>query len=461
MTEVAIQDPGAQDPGSGGGWFGLGTGWIPAFDGYRYVGNGENDLFNYLSEDAWDDGRLTQEELDAAQDRRGLPLNDIDALALAHDRGIIDPETGEYRDTIGQVMNDLGFSWDSLQAFFDNPIENLFGLATAAFGIVAAGYHALVGLTNAVVNAVVAAVNWAVDTFLGFFRPIVLDLDGDGIELVGAESSTATFDFDDDGFAERVGWVSADDGLLVYDADGSGTINSADEVSFVGYLAGAQTDLEGLSAFDADGDGWLTEADAAVGNFDWRNFMIWQDADQDGVSDAGELVTLLDAGVSSINLGLNGDASELAGNLIHNTTSYVRTDGSIGQAADVSFVTNNFGGNRIDVGDLATGWRTDMGLSILIINPDQRGLDVRGTANDDLIFFSEANDAFLITGGDGYDTVFFTGAEQIDDFEIFQISDDGLIGFRSLEHDETFFLSSDVEAINIAGQTFDLTEYWL
>ncbi|MHB1670212.1 hypothetical protein, partial [Thiomonas sp.] len=44
--------------------------------------------------------------------------------------------------------------------------------------------------------------------------PIVLDLDGDGVETT-AVNSGAYFDHAGDGFAEQTGWVSPDDGLLV------------------------------------------------------------------------------------------------------------------------------------------------------------------------------------------------------------------------------------------------------
>lgn len=49
--------------------------------------------------------------------------------------------------------------------------------------------------------------------------PIVLDLDGDGIELTPLAASTTIFDLDNDLFAERTGWVSPHDGLLVHDAN--------------------------------------------------------------------------------------------------------------------------------------------------------------------------------------------------------------------------------------------------
>ena len=39
--------------------------------------------------------------------------------------------------------------------------------------------------------------------------PLVLDLDGDGVELTREDSSKVYFEFDTDGFGERCGWVDA------------------------------------------------------------------------------------------------------------------------------------------------------------------------------------------------------------------------------------------------------------
>ncbi|MCP4073961.1 MAG: hypothetical protein GY742_19875, partial [Hyphomicrobiales bacterium] len=47
--------------------------------------------------------------------------------------------------------------------------------------------------------------------------PLVLDLDGDGIETVSQSQSGVHFDMDGDYFAEASGWVSSDDGFLVID----------------------------------------------------------------------------------------------------------------------------------------------------------------------------------------------------------------------------------------------------
>lgn len=59
--------------------------------------------------------------------------------------------------------------------------------------------------------------------------PLILDLDGDGIETSGVKDG-AWFDHKGDGFAEQTGWVGKDDGLLVMDRNGNGRIEAGSEL---------------------------------------------------------------------------------------------------------------------------------------------------------------------------------------------------------------------------------------
>ena len=153
-------------------------------------------------------------------------------------------------------------------------------------------------------------------------KPIVLDLDGDGVELVPLDESTAFYDINGDGYRERMAWASADDGFLAYDKDGDGRIAAHDELSFVSYVPGAQTDLEGLRYFDTDGNGRLDPDDA-----EWGSFRVWQDRDQDGESDPGELSSLDETGIRSISLTSDGVKRKVAGNTVFGEGEYVGPHG--------------------------------------------------------------------------------------------------------------------------------------
>ena len=168
-------------------------------------------------------------------------------------------------------------------------------------------------------------------------KPVVLDLDGDGVELVALEDSTAFYDIDGDGYRERVGWVAADDGLLAYDKNGDGVISGRGELSFVDYVPGARTDLEGLRYFDSNGDGRLDAKDA-----EWGRFRLWRDLDQDGESDPGELQTMAEAGIRSIGLASDGESRTVAGNRIFGEGSYTDGDGP-GALYDVGLRYSEYG----------------------------------------------------------------------------------------------------------------------
>ncbi|MDZ4314471.1 MAG: hypothetical protein U0989_06870, partial [Azonexus sp.] len=67
--------------------------------------------------------------------------------------------------------------------------------------------------------------------------PIILDLDGDGVIDTVDLGAGVYFDHAADGFAERTGWVAPGDGLLVWDRNANGTIDTGRE------LFGSETPL--------------------------------------------------------------------------------------------------------------------------------------------------------------------------------------------------------------------------
>ncbi|WP_240488032.1 hypothetical protein, partial [Acinetobacter baumannii] len=63
------------------------------------------------------------------------------------------------------------------------------------------------------------------------YDPVVLDLDGDGIETIAANKwAGVLFDHDNDGIRTSTGWVGSDDGILVLDRNGDGVINDGSEL---------------------------------------------------------------------------------------------------------------------------------------------------------------------------------------------------------------------------------------
>lgn len=176
---------------------------------------------------------------------------------------------------------------------------------------------------------------FVVNEFGARLGPVVLDLDGDGVETVGWAQSATRFDMDGDGVRDLTGWVGPHDGLLVLDRNRNGTIDSGAEISFTMDLEGAHSDLEGLAAYDSNGDRRLDANDARFGEF-----QVWRDANRDGISQAGELLTLQQAGVASINLDARR-TGQMPGTSADNTTyangQYTRTDGTQAALSDMFF----------------------------------------------------------------------------------------------------------------------------
>jgi Ca2+-binding RTX toxin-like protein len=138
--------------------------------------------------------------------------------------------------------------------------------------------------------------DWSMPPGGGDIPPLVLDLDGDGVELRSMHGSRLAA-VGADGIVYRTGWVGPDDGILALDRNGDGKIDRGSEISFTQDVEGAETDLEGLAAYDSNGDGKLSAEDAR-----WGEFRVWRDLNQDGKSKQKELMTLDEAGVKSISL---------------------------------------------------------------------------------------------------------------------------------------------------------------
>jgi hypothetical protein len=172
----------------------------------------------------------------------------------------------------------------------------------------------------------------------GTVTPIVLDLNGDGVQTLSIAAGVQ-FDIAADGSAATTGWVSSADGLLVMDRNADGSINDGSELfGSATTLADGSKAANGyvaLGEMDANRDGMVSSLDAG---FD--KLQVWVDANSDGVSTGGELKSLTDLGISSISVVAERNISKDNGNIVGLTSSYQTTDGASHAAADVWFVTD-------------------------------------------------------------------------------------------------------------------------
>lgn len=163
--------------------------------------------------------------------------------------------------------------------------------------------------------------------------PLVLDLDGDGIEILDLGERATYFDRDLDGFAERTAWVASDDALLVLDHNGNGRIDDHSELFGTDLIDGFSV----LAGYDDNLDGLINAADAV-----WSDLQLWTDLASDGFSFGFELFSLDDAGITQISLSGVEEVSEtLANQAVSHRSTFEWADGTQGQIADVWFDYDN------------------------------------------------------------------------------------------------------------------------
>jgi len=177
--------------------------------------------------------------------------------------------------------------------------------------------------------------------------PLVLDLDGNGIPLTGRESSGVVFDINNNQFATPVGWVDSNDGILARDLNGNGKIDDDSEMFGGPQAAG----FAQLATLDGNHDGKVDASDNGLADFNgdgvvdasdtFDSLKVWVDANQDGVTDAGELHALADYNIVSIAVGSTPSTLTDSGNDIIATGTFQRADGTTGMVGEVQLDTDN------------------------------------------------------------------------------------------------------------------------
>src|SRR5262249_57260642 len=138
--------------------------------------------------------------------------------------------------------------------------------------------------------------------------PIVLDLGAPGIAFTSA-SNGVSFDINGDGTKEHVAWTAGNDGFLAYDVNGSATIENGTELFTPNFAGGNYASgLAALATLDTNGDGVINAADAS-----FSKLLVWQDDNHNGVTDAGELSSLADDGITAINLNAASGSGTIDG----------------------------------------------------------------------------------------------------------------------------------------------------
>lgn len=184
------------------------------------------------------------------------------------------------------------------------------------------------------------------------YDPLVLDLDGDGIETVAVSGfSGSLFDHDNDGIRTATGWISKDDGLLVRDLNGNGIIDNGGELfgdnTLLANGQNAAHGYEALAELDSNADGKISADDVA-----FSLLKVWRDLNQDGISQSDELFQLDQVGIQSLNLQYQNTNQNLNGNTLAQTGSYETADGQTRTMGDIQFASDRLYSGIIFINNL-------------------------------------------------------------------------------------------------------------
>ena len=148
--------------------------------------------------------------------------------------------------------------------------------------------------------------------------PLVFDMNGDGIKTSISAYQGIYYDYNNDGFAEKMAWAADGDGVLVADINNDGVIQGSNEIL---------TSLT-LASYDTNLDGKIDYQDT--------NFQNLKIMDEDG-----NVFSLEDAGIASIDITNTEETNytDENGNHCIKTGTYTTVDGETRQYGEYMMQT--------------------------------------------------------------------------------------------------------------------------
>ena len=132
----------------------------------------------------------------------------------------------------------------------------------------------------------------------------------------------------------KTSWVGSKDAILVYDYNQNNKVDSGLEIVMTSLSPNSKSDFEALlNAFDSNHDHIFSAQDT-----EFDKFLLWQDYNQNGISEDHELKSLKEAGLISIDFNHQAQANQEMQVLgILNTADVYWADGRTTQAYDLVF----------------------------------------------------------------------------------------------------------------------------
>ena len=142
---------------------------------------------------------------------------------------------------------------------------------------------------------------------MGQWEPLVLDLNGDGVNTTGVDDAV-WFDLDGDGVKDRITWTNANtmEGFLWVNLEGKNRVDNGTELFGIGTVlpdgTKAKDGFQALAVYDerahgGNGDGMIDSHDAV-----WNKLRVWIDANHNGSCEPGEVYPIHKFGVEAISL---------------------------------------------------------------------------------------------------------------------------------------------------------------
>ncbi|MFM1799137.1 MAG: hypothetical protein RLZZ117_1415, partial [Cyanobacteriota bacterium] len=172
--------------------------------------------------------------------------------------------------------------------------------------------------------------------------PLVLDLDGDGIETLSLNETIIYFDHDNNQFLEKTGWVWPDDGLLILDRNHNGVVDGGAELfgnhTLLDSGKWASDGFIALEMYDSNVDQRIDEQDPI-----WNDLRVWQDHNINAEADPGEWYSLSELQIKALLLtNYYDEIVDSKGNIHLQHGFYERLDGEHFEMTDVWFAKDTF-----------------------------------------------------------------------------------------------------------------------
>jgi hypothetical protein len=152
--------------------------------------------------------------------------------------------------------------------------------------------------------------------------PLVINVNRGAVTTTAVGQNGIYFDMLGDGQSRATGWVTAGEGFLVDLAHGGANVTSGSQ--FI-------TDMDQLATYDSNGNGVLTGAESAT-------LRVWvPEASGSGNGRAGQLHTLSQLGIASIDLSWTAAGTVDHDNYVDRSFKFTFTDGTTGNGAAVVF----------------------------------------------------------------------------------------------------------------------------